>query len=79
MCSNTDDFYFVKCHCFNLSLLHVHPPTNLPKLKSKPKTLMSFSMVDVIWKNVFKIKIHEVQRKTKDLKNMFSKQKKIQD
>jgi hypothetical protein len=40
---------------------------------------MSFSMVDVIWKNVFKIKIHEVQRKTKDLKNMFSKQKKIQD
>jgi len=40
---------------------------------------MSFSMVDVIWKNVLKIKIHEVQRKTKDLMNIFSKQKKIQD
>ncbi len=35
MCSNGHGWYFLRIHQCNFSLLHVHPPTNPPKLTLK--------------------------------------------
>ncbi len=57
--SNEHGYYFSKCYYFNLWIIHVQSPINLPKSMWK----LVFNVVDVIFKlGNPKKKTHKVQR-----------------